>query len=277
VAHAGWNVLLKTSANKIAFLWLLASTSFVVFLTPAIIFAASDGIGWKGAAFGIVSGLLHGAYGVMLVRGYQLGDLSVVYPIARGMGPALVPPIAVVLLGESVSPAASAGIGFVVLGVVVVQMEAVHPRELLAPARFLARPETGVALITGALITTYTVWDKASLEHLAPITLNQFSMLGYVVLLAPVVLAGRREALAAEWDLNRRNALAAGVLAPSGYILVLVALTSSHVSYVAPAREVGIIIGALIGVLLLREGYGRYRLLGSMLILSGVLVLGLAP
>ena len=71
--------------------------------------------------------------------------------------------------------------------------------------------------------------------------------------------------------------IAAGILAPVAYIMVLVALTTSQVSYVAPVREVGIVLGALMGVVFLGEGYGRFRLAGSVLIVAGVIVLGLAP
>ncbi len=71
--------------------------------------------------------------------------------------------------------------------------------------------------------------------------------------------------------------MVAGVLAPLGYVLVLVALTTSRISYIAPAREVGIVLGAVLGVLVLGEGYGAWRILGSILILAGVLTLGLAP
>jgi drug/metabolite transporter (DMT)-like permease len=132
-------------------------------------------------------------------------------------------------------------------------------------------------VLTGVLITTYSLWDKKALDYLAPVTLSQFSMLGYVLMLPPIALRARRSVVEAEWRERGPSIMAAGVLAPLGYILVLVALTTSRVSYVAPAREVGIVLGALLGVWLLGEGYGRIRMFGALLIVAGVLTLGLAP
>ena len=277
VSHASWNFLLKRSQHKVAFLWSMAGVSFVAFLVPAAVFAAIDGVSARGVVFGLTSGVLHAAYGVSLARGYQIGDLSAVYPVSRGMGPALIPLVAVLLLDESVSPGAGVGIALVVLGVLFIQSEAERFADLTRPLRGLGRPAIVIALLTGALITTYSVWDKASLEYLAPVTLNQFSMSGYVVLLAPLAFQARGVPLRAEWRERGWSIVAAGLLAPLAYIFVLVALTTSRISYVAPAREVGIVLGALLGVVLLGEGYGPVRLLGSGLIVAGVVTLALAP
>lgn len=277
VCHASWNVLLKRSEHKVPFLWSLTSVSFVAFLVPAVVYAFVDGVDWRGAGFGATSGVLHAGYGLSLARSYQLGDLSTVYPISRGMGPALIPLVAVLLLDERVSSWAGVGIALVVIGVLLVQTESDRLHDLLQHLRGLGRPAIAVALLTGAFITTYSLWDKKSLDFLAPVTLNQFSLTGYVVLLAPLVFQDRGAALRREWRERGWSIVAAGVLAPLAYILVLVALTTSRVSYVAPAREVGIALGALLGVLLLGEGYGVVRVVGSALIVTGVLTLGLAP
>jgi drug/metabolite transporter (DMT)-like permease len=276
-AHATWNFLLKRSEYKVAFLWALFSFSFVVFMLPAAVFAYTDGLGWRGLLFGVVSALLHGAYGLALARGYQIGDLSVVYPIARGMAPALIPIIAVVLFDEAVSGWGWLGIAFVVTGILVVQFQSLHPRDLARPLRNMGGRAAAVALLTGALITTYTLWDKEALVHLAPVTLNQFSMSGYVLLLPFLVFRQQALSVRTEWRERRVSIIAAGILAPLGYLLVLIALTTSKVSYVAPAREVGIVIGALLGVVMLHEGYGRTRIVGSVLIVAGAMTLGLAP
>ena len=275
-AHAVWNFLLKRSTHKIAFLWSFTAVSFVAFLVPAVVYAAVDGISARGVAFGVTSGVLHAAYGLSLSRGYQLGDLSAVYPISRGMGPALIPLAAVLLLHEHVSAWAGLGIALVVVGVLLIQAETDEPRDLLWHIRGLGRPAITFALITGALITTYSLWDKKALDYLPPVTLNQFSIGGYVVLLAPLAFRARGP-LRAEWREGGWSIVAAGLLAPLAYILVLVALTTSKVSYVAPAREVGIVLGAVLGIVILREGYGVARIAGAVLIVAGLLTLGLAP
>ncbi len=275
--HASWNFLLKRSDHKTAFLFSLGAVSFTVFLVPAVVATSIEGIGARGLMFGIVTALLHGVYGLSLSRGYQIGDLSTVYPISRGMGPALIPLAAVIFLGERTSVTAGFGIALVVLGVYAINIEAGGLGDLVRPLRTLNRPATRIALLTGALIATYSLWDKAALDHLSPLTLNQFAMAGHVLILAPIALQKGGRAVRHEWRERRGSILAAGVLAPLAYVLVLVALTTSRISYVAPVREFGIVIGAMLGVMLLGEGYGRWRIAGAVLILAGVLTLGLAP
>ena len=275
--HASWNLSLKRSTSKEAFMSGLSAVSLVVFIVPAIVFAYRDGIGLTGVAFGLGSALLHGFYGYSLSRGYRLGDLSTVYPISRGLGTTLIPIAAVVLLGESVSPVAAFGIGLVVVGIVVIQGEGLAPSELFRPFQLLRRPEVRVALLTGVIIASYSLWDKESLDHLPAITLSQFSMAGSALLLLPVALRGAPSPLQAEWRERPASIIAAGLLAQGAYLLVLIALTTTRISYVAPTREVGIVLGAVLGVVLLREGYGSFRIGGSALIVAGVLTLALAP
>jgi drug/metabolite transporter (DMT)-like permease len=276
-SHATWNFLLKRSEHKTAFLWSLGAVSFVIMLVPAIVVTAVEGIGAQGVMFGVVSALLHGVYGLSLSRGYQLGDLSAVYPISRGMGPALVPLAAVILLEERVSVAAGLGIALVVAGVYTINIEPRSAGDLLQPLRAVSRPATRIALLTGGLIASYSLWDKAALDHLSPVTLFQFAMAGHMMVLAPLALRDGAGHVRTEWRDRRRSALAAGVLAAMAYLLVLFALTTSRISYVAPTREVGIVIGALLGVLFLGEGHGPWRISASLLIVAGVLTLGFAP
>jgi drug/metabolite transporter (DMT)-like permease len=282
VCHATWNFLLKRSDHKTAFLGSLGAVAFAAFLVPATVVTAIEGLSARGLMFGAVSALLHGVYGLALARGYSLGDLSAVYPISRGMGPAIIPLAAVLLLDESTSVAAGFGIALVVLGVYAIHIEGHDPdgrslRGLAQPLRSLGRPATRVAVLTGALIAAYSLWDKAALDHLSPLTLNQFSMTGHLLILAPLALGGAKDSVRREWRERGRSIVAAGVLAPVAYVLVLAALTTSRISYVGPAREVGIVFGAALGVAFLGEGFGAWRVAGALLILAGVFTLGLAP
>lgn len=277
--HATWNFLLKRSEDKVAFLWSLGLVATCGLIGPATVVGIVEGVGWRGVMYGGVSGAIHGAYGIALARGYQIGDLSRVYPVARGMGPALVPAAAVIFLDEEVSAVGAAGIALVVAGIYAVHLESGLVSELRRPLKLLSAPETQMALLTGVLIASYSVWDKAALDHLSPVTLNGFSMAGHMLVLTPLALylGGGTATIRGEWRAHGRSALAAGVLAPLGYLMVLAALTTSRISYVAPAREVGIVLGAAMGVVLLREGYGAARVAGAGLIVAGVITLALAP
>jgi drug/metabolite transporter (DMT)-like permease len=194
------------------------------------------------------------------------------------MGPALIPIAAVLLLDEHISVLGAIGIALVVLGIYAVHLESGLLSELRHPLRTLTSPETQMALLTGVLIAAYSVWDKAALDHLSPVTLNGFSMAGHMLVLTPLALyIGGAAGIRDEWRSHGRTAVLAGILAPVGYLMVLAALTTSRISYVAPAREVGIVLGAAMGVLLLHEGYGPARIAGAALIVGGVITLAVAP
>jgi drug/metabolite transporter (DMT)-like permease len=279
VVHATWNFLVKRSGNKVAFFWAMGLVATGLLVVPAVAFALIDGFGWAALGFGIGTAALHAVYALSLTRGYHAGDLSTFYPVSRGMGPALVPVLAVIIFGESVSALAAAGIVLIVVGIYAVHIDQRFLSDLSHPLRALAAPEARIALFTGVVIACYTLWDKAGIdEDVPPVTLNGFSMAGNLLALTPAILWGADgRSLRSEWAAHRRSILACGVLAPLGYTLVLIAFTTSQVSYIAPAREVGIVLGAAMGVFLLGEGYGLTRVWGAALIVAGAITLGLAP
>ncbi len=277
LCHASWNFLLKRSEHKIAFLGLAGTIGAGTLLGPAIIVIATKGIGWSGIALGFVTICLHGVYGLTLARGYQLGDLSSVYPVSRGVGLALIPVAAVILLGESISSFAIVGILLIAGGVYALHLEPHAIRDLAAPIRALGRPAGRIALLTGALIATYSLWDKNALEELSPIVLNQFAMMGHAVITTSVALRNGSGNVRHEWRERAWTIVAAGVFIQMAYLLILAALETSRVSYIAPTREVGIVFGAILGVVMLGEGFGAWRIWASALIVAGVVTLAVAP
>jgi uncharacterized membrane protein len=279
VIHAYWNFLVKRSGHKIVFFWAMAAVGLIAFIVPGVVSAIVAGFGWTPLAFGAGTACLHAVYAIALTRGYYQGDLSSFYPVSRGIGPALVPVLAIFIFDETVSIEAAIGIGLVVFGIYAIHIDSRFLTDLSHPLRMLASPGTRIALFTGLVISCYSLWDKAGLDHdLPPLTLNVFSMIGNVLGLTPAIIwAVENRVLREEVSSNWRNIVIAGLLAPAGYALVLVALTTSQVSYIAPAREVGIVLGAAMGVFLLGEGYGLTRIWGAALIVAGVITLAVAP
>ena len=277
VCHASWNFLLKRSDHKIAFLGSAGVVAAITLLVPAIVVAATNGISTDGIALGCVTACLHGVYGLSLARGYRLGDLSSVYPVSRGVGLALIPLAAALLLDESISLVAVLGIGMIVVGVYSLHIEPHALRDLAAPLRALNGPAGRTAVLTGVLIATYSLWDKNALDELSPVILNQFAMTGHALITTAVAVTRNPDDLRWEWRARARSIVAAGVLIQLAYLLVLAALETSRVSYIAPSREVGIVFGAALGVVFLGEGFGLWRVWASLLIVAGVVVLALAP
>ncbi len=277
VCHASWNFLLKRSKHKMAFLGSAGIIGSFTLLGPALVVAAVSGIGTAGIALGCATACLHGVYGLSLARGYRLGELSSVYPVSRGVGLALIPVGAALLLDESISTIAVLGIVMIVAGVYALHIEPHAVRDLAAPLRTLNQPAGRTALLTGGLIATYSLWDKNALDELSPVVLNQFAMTGHALITTTVALRLNADDVRQEWRSGMWSIVAAGVLIQLAYLLVLVALETSEVSYIAPSREIGIVFGAVLGVVFLGEGFGFWRVWASLLIVAAVVVLAVAP
>jgi len=277
LCHASWNFLLKRSGHKVSFMASAGAVGALVFLAPAVVVTLDRGLGRDGLALCVVTACLHGLYGLSLSRGYHIGDLSIVYPVSRGSALALIPLLAVVLLGETISGLAWIGIALVLAGVYSIHLDPRALGDLLAPVRGLSGPAGRTALLTGGIIAAYSLWDKNALEEVSPLTLNQFAMVGHFLVLSPLLMMDSGRRVRSEWRASWRAILAAGVLIAMAYLLVLAALTTSEVAYIAPSREIGIVFGTIFGAVLLSEGYGRTRIAAALLIVAGVLLLAVAP
>jgi drug/metabolite transporter (DMT)-like permease len=266
-AHALWNLLAKRSGGGAAFLWLCAITGCLAYapLAATVLLLTGPHIGRVEVGFIAGSATLHLGYFLALQRGYRASDLSVVYPVARGSGPLLSTAAAIAVLGERPTPVALAGAGLIGIGVLT-----------LAGRRGWRGDGASVAfgLLTGILIACYTLWDKQAVGPLAipAVILDWGSNMGRLLLLTPFA-ALRREAVAEEWRSHRREVLGVGLLSPLAYILVLAALAFTPVSYVAPAREVSILLAAFLGVRFLGEGDAPRRMVAAAAMLAGVVAL----
>ena len=271
VLHASWNLLAKRAGGAAAFVWLVAVASATLY-APAV---AALLVLWRPAMGGpqvllmAGSGALHVGYFVALQRGYRAADFSVVYPLARGTGPALSLVGAVLLLGERPSPPAVAGGLLVVAGVILIGTGGLGGARLTAGVRY--------GLLTGALIAAYTLWDKIAVSgpaRVPPLLEDYSSSVARVVLLAPLAWRRRGE-VRGVWKAHRAQVLGVAVLSPLAFILVLTALVNAPVSSVAPAREVSILLGVALGTRVLGERHLRRRLLASGLMLAGIVAIGL--
>jgi drug/metabolite transporter (DMT)-like permease len=270
--HATWNLAAKRAGGATrgpAFVFAFSSTTAVAY-APFALYAGGarvgdvDPIGW---AFVLGSAALHVGYFVALQRGYRVGDLSIVYPIARGVGPALATVGAVALLGERPSLLALAGTLLVVGAAVALATGRPPPGGRIGP---------GVrwGLATAAFIAAYTLWDAVAVARVGvpPLLFLWWSELARAALLAPAALR-RPEAVRHVLRHHRGAVATVALLSPLAYLLVLTAFTLAPVSLVAPAREVSVLLGALLGTTLLGEGARRRRLTAAAAMVLGVVLL----
>ena len=272
--HASFNFMAKRAGGSDAttFVWLGTIVSIVAF-TPFAIGACllqKPVITAVTLLFIAVSGLLHVSYCLTLQRAYKVGDLSLVYPIARGTGPLLATLGAILILGERPGLIATGGIALLALGIF--QVTGVGRRATVrGKATYLA---AAYALLPAVFTASYTIWDKYCMGVLmvSPIFYLWFNQVVRGVVLLPYALRHRTQ-VKEVWQSYRKEAISVGVLSPSGYVLILFALTVAPVSYVAPAREISILIAAILGKRLLAEGEAGHRLLGAAAMTIGLICL----
>lgn len=269
--HAIWNYLAKRAdGGGTTFVWLFSSLGTLIYFPLAIFIWINEQRSLSLTELTAIGGtcLLHIAYYFLLQRGYQVGDLSLVYPIARGSGPILASLGAVLLLGERPGSLVILGTGLVTLGVFVLT-----GNPLTAYRNDSARA-IGYGLLIGLTIASYTLWDKRAVSMLLipPLFLTWASNLFRAVTLAPYALRHWGNVQTA-WRNHRREAIGISILDSLSYILFLIALQFSDVSSLSPLRQTSILIGAFLGARLLSEEAGRRRLVAASVMVIGVLAL----
>lgn len=276
LCHAIWNIVAKKSGGGLPFVWLFGMVSIVSSLPVA---------GWAwltnpqtfdtrmwAAALG--SGLIHVLYSLVLQKGYRVSDFAVVYPIARGSGPMLSVLASVALLGENPSLLGWIAVATTLSGVFI----SAGASDLLrgTPDR---KRHLGVlwGVITGIFIAAYTVLDGWAIKSLgmAPILFYTVGLAFRSLLLAPFALRDP-DALRMQWRQHHVAILIVGILSPLAYLLVLFAVQLAPLSYVAPVREISMLIGTFIGASLLKESLKTSQYLGAAVMLLGVLGLAYA-
>ncbi|HUC93480.1 MAG TPA: DMT family transporter [Paenibacillus sp.] len=265
--HSVWNLYTKRSINKNVFLWYCQLVAIILFLPWTIM--EWDIAQFTGTGFWVIlaSMFLHGLYVTLLAVAYSIGDLSQVYPIMRGTSPLLVPLIGVTLLHERLTAWGWIGVIAIVAGIILlsdIKFKRNESSSLKAPL---------LALAVGICIAGYITVDKIALNYVSAVVLNEATNIGNLLALSWAAFnsKGMRKELHANWKIM----LLGGLIAPAGYLLFLFALSLAPVSQLAPMREIGTVFGTLMGIFILQEKQGTRRLITSILITMGVIILGI--
>lgn len=276
--HAYWNFLLKRSGGTQLFVGLskvgevvMFAPFFLALVAPKI--ARFDGL-FMLAAVGAVFVLVN--Y-VCLAWAYRHGDLSFVYPMARGSILLFLPLLAFVTVGERVSAMGAFALALIVCGIVALQLPSLEWRALSSLGHRLRNPATTFALLAAFAAACYTLWDKHAVQRVPAFAyIYLYTAITAVAYGAFIWRRYPRTEVAAQWRAHRWPILQVGFLNITSYLLVLVALRTGTSSYVIGLRQLSIAFGVLLGWWLLREQVSVPKRVGVVLIVSGCLAVGLA-
>ena len=274
--HVFWNALVKSCRDKLAFAWLttMGGGAFLAVCFAVSRMAAPGPLPAAVWMWAGLSGLMQAVYVVLLFAAYKASDLSVVYPMCRGLPPLFLMALAGRLVGDTVSSGQGLAVGFIVAGTLAVGLTNRNSRGAVSGR--------GIALsLVAALSTTgYSLIDRIVMSLPEPPSAMEYLFLCYLPLagLLTLVLLHRRPRLQrvlAEYRRNPRAVLLVSVFTPLAYLCIVFALRFGNVVLIAAARNVGILLSTLAGVVFLHERVTRGRVAGAVLVSVGVTALTL--
>ena len=296
--HASWNLAARKVKGDFAVL--VGGIALVsVLITPVAFFVPVTGPLLEGVPFFIASGLIHVLYLALIGQMYSLGDVSLVYPVARGTGVALTAMLAGPVLGEIVSVVGGFGVASIISGIVIMSLaklnifccscanfdllrrdlkdikddndvtpqlssiavtnisdeekETNNSSAAAAAAETSKLPALGFALLCGIIISSYSLVDKAGVGRMNPIHFLAGMKIIQIICMVPYMLLFRRAQCVTALKTKKIYMAIVGIGGSGCYLIVLYVLTLSPSSYVTALREVSVVFGAILGVLVLKE------------------------
>lgn len=267
--HGTWNAVLKVSGDPLVTFrraTLVSGVVATVVLIPEVLILGRPTVRLAAIALCVLSSILETAYLILLSIAYRRGDLSVVYPIARGSGPLIAVVVGLVLLGEKLSTPQLAGVGLLLIGILAVALSQSGGRA------------TFPALLTGVAIATYTAVDRIGVRMTDPWFYGWllFTLMAIELPIALAIASRLRRGVAPDQLPSWSKSAVIGVGMWAGYFLVLWALSLAPLAVVAPVRETAIVAIAAWGVWRMHERRGAaLKISGAAATLAGVALLAL--
>jgi len=262
--HAVWNTIIKTAADRTATLGLVALGHVI---PGAVLIAVLPLPSAESFVYIGLSTVVHFAYFYLLGRAYHHGDLSVVYPIARGSVPALVALWAWLLLGEVLPPLVWTGIGLISAGILLSNWKALRSG--------VGATALSLSLATGFCISVYSLVDGVGVR-LSGNTLSYWAWGAFLHLFIAAFAGFRRRQTLSALPLRIWCAgIAGGMVSMTAYGLILYAKNFAPLGAVSALRETSVIFATLIGYFFLKEGNWKRRVGAAVIMVFGIALIGL--
>ena len=291
VLHVTWNVLLKTAGDPLRAAAVGMATAAAVICPTALVVWFAVGrppVPVEALVLSVVSGFIEAVYFALLAAAYRRGDLSIVYPLARGTAPLLAVALGTLVLGERLGQVGDLGVALLLVGLLSLQ----RPWRYLRASGRESGGAAGFAILTGVAIASYSAVDRVGVRQTEPWVYAGLIWASCTVFLWAYVwfyrgqVARRRlvEPVTAAPDLiggsfSNRRAGIGGLITLVAYLMILIAFTVAPLTAVAPLRESAIVLASGWGSFRLREAADRRdaigRITAAVLVVAGAILLAL--
>ena len=276
LCHAGWNFTARKAGGNLIAVWIGLWVG-CLFLFPStiavVLLCGYEPVGVTAVICTIATGLIHAVYFRLLAAGYARGEISLVYPIARGSGIALTAILAWFFLQERFTFSGVGGIALVSLGIISISASVRRN-----PGDFKA---IVLALGVGATIVAYSLVDKIGVRYVNPVIYIWAMFLISAIVLTPMVVSPKAIRRNGDNFFNKAgdqmmHALIIGVGSAATYLMILYAFTLEPVGYVVAVREFSVVVGALAGFVFLKERFTVGKIVSIGLIVAGIVCIKLS-
>ncbi|MFY0598338.1 MAG: EamA family transporter [Cyclobacteriaceae bacterium] len=276
LTHAYWNYLIKSSRNKHIFTALSKLSEVIIFLIPAVYFLINSefqiGFIWLVVVAATITFLNY----FFLASAYKHGELSLVYPISRS-STIFLPILAFYFIDEKIDEVGATAVLLILLGTFVMHMETQSRGGMRAALRKIKNVGSLYAVLAALTVAGYTLWDKISISKMQPfLYFYMYTFIVAIIYNAFTFMKFDKTEIKREWNINRYKVVQVGFFNSITYIMILIALTMSKVTYVGGLRQLSIVAGAFLGYKLLGEKMSLPKIVGILISLVGGALIYLA-
>ena len=272
VIHSIWNIQLKKSNDPITYVIAIAIVGWVIFTPYAIYKLFNSTISTETYLFTFSSFLIHFLYFLFLGRAYSKFELSVVYPIARGLSVFLIPVYGILILNEQMTLQAIFGCFLIIFGIIMTGSISIGDLKTKEKRKLFLKSGAFSAILIGMIISLYSLVDKKAASGIDPFLFVWLTDTSAVIL---GIKFFRNNNFRNHFTKENIKLIIPGVFQFSSYAIVIYAYSSTMLSYAGTFREIGTVFGAIFAKIFLKEEFGRKKTLGILLIVSGAFLISI--
>ena len=263
--HAAWNFVSRRVKGNLVVLWLSVMFAGILILPVVVVLAIENSAVHLSVPHAIATAVIHAFYFSLLGLAYETGDISVVYPVARGTGVAGTAVLAIIFAIDGITWSGIAGIAIICIGLILLKERASAGKK-----QFL------IALLVGVTIMGYSIVDKLGVSRSHPLPYICALFLGSSICMTPYVIARYRGRIKELFRPNVRYMLFIGPAAMATYLMILFAFQKGAVSIIVAFRESAVVFGSILGYVILKEPYSARKAAALAVVVAGLVTVNLS-